>query len=213
MNQFNKKIFSLKDIKYPWILVISFIHFGISFYIDRIQSNDPIWLIISYWIAFLIAVLWGAINYIGHIRMNAIYKKQDDILAYVNQLAMSKDDKLELQTYLEDYVQDLIRQGKTKEDATREAINQFKVKEFLSLSKNTSIFNLHAHYYLIGWTIVLAITFILICILGLMIESTTLIFLIIEVSLFVYSLGLFGMFFVYKLLDALIYRKLSELFS
>jgi hypothetical protein len=83
----------------------------------------------------------------------------------VNQLAMSEEDKLELQTYLEAYVQDLIQQGKTKDEAAREAINQFKVIEFLSLSKNTSFLNLHAHFHLIGWVTILTIAFIMINIL------------------------------------------------
>ena len=44
----------------------------------------------------------------------------------------------------------------------RKAINQFKVQEILSLSKDTMLFNLHAHYYLIGWAILAAIVDIII---------------------------------------------------
>ncbi len=212
MSQHIRKIFSLKDIKHSWILLLSVTLFGISFYIDRLYSNDPIWIQGSFWISFTLAVLWGALNYISQIRMNNMYKKQDDIQEYVNQLAMSEEDRLELQTYLEDYVQDLTEQGTTKEDATREAINQFKVKEFLSLSKNTMFFNLHAHYYLIGWTIVIIFSFSLVWLIGIITFPKLLIILTIEVTLFAYGLGFFGMFFMYKLIDAIIYRKFKELF-
>ncbi|MFY0758609.1 permease prefix domain 1-containing protein [Metabacillus dongyingensis] len=133
MSQQKKKIFSLGDIKYSWILSLSAIFFGITNYLDRMYSNDPAWVHAGYWISFAIAVLWGVLNYISHIRMNNMYKKQDDLQLYVNQLVMSEEDKLELRTYLEDYVQDLMKQGNTEADAMREAINQFKVKEFLSL--------------------------------------------------------------------------------
>jgi hypothetical protein len=100
VSQLIKKIYSLKDIIYAWLLVISKVLFGFSFYIDRINLNDPIWLLIIFFISFAIAILWGTVDYIGHIRMNAMYQKQNNIRAYVNQLAMSEEDKLELQTYL-----------------------------------------------------------------------------------------------------------------
>ncbi|USK31022.1 permease prefix domain 1-containing protein [Bacillus sp. CMF21] len=175
-------------------------------------SNDPLWVHAGYWISFAIAVLWAVLNYISHIRMNNMYKKQDDLQVYVNQLVMSEEDKLELRTYLEDYVQDLMKQGNTEADAMREAINQFKVKEFLSLSKNTMFFNLHAHYYLIGWTFLSVIASILVWIFELTLFPYPLITLTIESIFIAYAIGLFGMFFLYKIIDAVIYRKFKELF-
>lgn len=212
MSQIIRKIFSFGDIKYSWILILSAVLFGISNYTDRLFSNDPIWVQVGYWISFAIAILWGALNYISHIRMNSLYKKQDDLRLYVNQLAMSEEDKLELQTYLEDFVQDLIKQGNTEADATREAINQFKVQEFLTLSKNTLLFNLHAHYYLIGWTIILIIVSILLWLLELSIFLYLSFLTTIVITLIVYATGLFGMFFLYKIIDAAIYQKYKELF-
>lgn len=212
MRQHIKKIFSLGDIKYSWILILSAILFGISNYVDRHYSMDPIWIDVLYWISFAIAVLWGAVNYISHIRMNNMYKQQNDIAQYVNQLAMSEEDKLELQTYLEDYVQDLIEQGMTESDATREAINQFKVQEFLSLSKNSMFFNLHAHHYLFGWTIVSIIASILVWLLEITFLPYPFITLTLESIFIAYAIGLFGMFFLYKIIDATIYRKFKELF-
>lgn len=212
MSQLIRKIFSLGDIKYIWILILSGALFGISNYTDRLFSNDPIWVLAGYWISFAIAALWGALNYISHIRMNSMYKKQGDIRLYVNQLAMSEEDKLELQIYLEDYVQDLMKQGNTEADATREAINQFKVQEFLSLSKNTLLFNLHAHYYLIGWTIIFIIVSILVWVLELSIIPFASFTTTIVITFIVYAIGLFGMFFLYKIIDAAIYKKFKELF-
>ncbi|GIN69876.1 hypothetical protein J14TS2_03510 [Bacillus sp. J14TS2] len=208
----SKKIFSIGDMKYRWILLFSTLIFGIFNYTDRLYSNDPVWILVGYWISIAIAVLWTALNYISHIRMNSMYKKQDDLQLYVNQLAMSDEDKLELRTYLEDFVEDLMKQGNTEADATREAINQFKVKEFLSLSKNTMFFNLHGHYYLIGWTIVSIIAFIIVWLLGITIFPYRSITLTIESIFIAYAIGIFGTFVMYKMIDAVIYRKFKELF-
>ncbi|MFP7224529.1 hypothetical protein SFC42_15705 [Priestia filamentosa] len=212
MGRYLRKIFSLEDIKYSWILLLSSFLFGITNFIDQLYSGDPIWVLISYWFSIAIAVLWGALNYISHIRMNSLYKKQDDIRLYVNQLAMNEEDKLELQTYLEDYVHDLIQQGNSEVDATREAINQFKVKEFLNLSKNSLFFNLHAHYYLVGWTIVSILASIVVWALDVAIFPYSLITLTLEITFIVYAFGLFGMFILYKIIDTTIYRKFKDLF-
>ncbi|MFD0871051.1 MULTISPECIES: permease prefix domain 1-containing protein [Paenibacillus] len=208
-----RKLFSLCDVKYGWVLLGSSALFGISNYFDQTYINDPIWVHISYWFSFAIAVLWGVLNYISHVRLNSMYKKQNDIQKYVNQLAMSEEDKLELQTYLEDYVQDLIQQGKTEDEAAREAINQFKVKEFLSLSKNTMFFNLSAHYYLIGWTTITVISIILAWLLETALFPDSLVIEAVENVLAAYSIGLLGMFFLYKLIDAAIYQKFKEVFE
>ncbi|WFA07026.1 hypothetical protein [Bacillus sp. HSf4] len=213
MRHIFKKMFSLNDIQFFWVLIASSILFAFSFYFDRIHSHDPFWIVICYYISFAIAVVWGAVNYISHIRMNAMYNKQNDIRAYVNQLAMNEEEKLELQTYLEDYVEDLISQGKTKDEAAAEAINQFKVKEFLSLSKSTSFFNLHAHHYLFGWSLILMTALFLLWLFGIWLGVFPLMFLVIEATLFAYGFGFFGMFFVYKLVDAAIYKKFKELLS
>ncbi|MGM0867577.1 MAG: hypothetical protein ACQEWF_23280 [Bacillota bacterium] len=212
MTQHIRKIFSLGEIKYSWILLLSSVLFGLSNYLDRIYSNDPIWVLASYWISFTIAVLWGAINYISHIRLNNMYKNQDDIMSYVYQLVMNKEDKLELQTYLEDFKKDLMEQGNTEADATREAIKQFKVKEILSLSKNTMFFNLHAHYYLIGWVIVSVIASILFLLFEFTLIPYPLITHTLISVLMAYSFGLFGLFFLYKIIDAVIYQRFKELF-
>ncbi|KOP77673.1 hypothetical protein LIS82_02145 [Cytobacillus solani] len=211
MSQFMRKMFSLNDIKYSWILLLSIILCFLIFYIDRADLLiDSAIVTTGYLLSFSIAVLWGAINYIGHIRMNVMYQKQNNIHAYVAQLALSQEDKWELQAYLEDFAEDLIQQGKTKEDASIEAINHFKVQEILSLSKNTLLFNLHAHYYLLGWVILACIFFTFIGVFWIVLFASSTLLLIVESMLFAYSLGFVGLFFVYKLFDAMIYRKLKE---
>jgi hypothetical protein len=152
------------------------------------------------------AVLWCAANYVGHIRINAMYRKQNDIDAYIAPLAMNTEEKLELRNYLEDFAQDLMNQGMQEEQATAEAIRHFKVKELLSLSKNSSLFHLHAHYYLFGWA---AAAFVLLILLwfvnGLWFPHAVLL-LVLETILFVYGSALVLLFFVYKLLDAFLDR-------
>ena len=206
-----RKAFSLYDIKYCWLLIVSLAICGAFFYVDRSYNpDDQFWLSVGYGVSFGMAVLWSGTNYIGHIRINAMYRKQNDIQAYVEQLAMSSEDKVELRNYLEDYAEDLMNQGKSEAQATAEAISQFKVKELLSLSKNSSLFHLHAHYYLLGWS---AVAFIL---LGLLVVTdglfvlNSLMTLIIVTILAVYGASFIFLFFIYKVLDVLIYQKLHK---
>lgn len=210
MAPMNRKLFSLNDIKYSRILLFSIILCAVTFFIDRqYDFSDPFWVSFCYGISFAVAVVWGAVNYIGHVRVNVMYQKQTDIHSYVSQLAMNQDDRLELQNYLEDYAEDLMRQGRTEEEASREAIAQFKVKELMSLSKNTMIFDLHAHYYLIGWAILAISAFIIVGIIGFSLFPTSPLLIITESILFAYSGGFIALFLIYKLLDSLISSRLK----
>lgn len=119
----------------------------------------------TYGSAFFSAVIWGILNYIGHINVSAKYKKYDNIDAYVENLAMSGEEKTELKAYLADFAEDLASQGKMKEEAIKMAIDQFKVKEFTSLSKNGSLLDLPTHYYLVGYISIAAIAVIILQIL------------------------------------------------
>jgi len=205
------KMFSLSDIKYAWLLILSIVVCGTFFYVDRTSDpDDQILLSIGYSVSFALAVLWSGVNYIGHIRINAMYRKQNDIEAYVEQLAMSGEDKTELRNYLEDYAQDLMNQGKSREEATEEAISQFKVKELLSLSKNTSLFQLHAHYYLFGWAIAAFTLLLLLAVLNGIFLSSPLLLIIAETIFAAYGAAFIFLFFIYKMLDALLYQKLRH---
>lgn len=214
MGPFTKKMFSLHDIKYSWILLLSMALCFFIFYVDRSDYlADSAWLTIGYLLSFTVAVIWGALNYVGHIRINVMYQKQNDIHAYVAQLAMNQEDKMELQAYLEDFAEDLMKRGRTKAEASREAINEFKVQEILSLSKNTLLFNLHAHFYLLGWTILGFLVFILVGIFWVTLWPSSMMLLIIESMLFAYGIGFVGLFLIYKVLDTMIYRMFKDQLS
>ncbi|TNJ62337.1 hypothetical protein FE784_31100 [Paenibacillus hemerocallicola] len=205
------KAFSLNDIKYYWLLVLSIVLCGAFVYWDRMDSPDKtLWLSVGYGASFGLAVLWSGANYVGHIRINAMYRKHNDIQAYVEQLAMNDEDKMELRNYLEDYTQDLMSQGKTKEQATAEAISQFKVKELLSLSKHTSLFDLHAHHYLLGWAAVAFVLLLLLELLDGLLFSHSLLTMIVESILAAYGAAFIMLFFIYKVLDVWVYRKLNS---
>lgn len=130
-----RKVFCLRDIKYSWLLLLSIAFCFLVFYIDRSDMKDPGWLTIGYLLAFALAVVWGVINYIGHIRMNVMYQKQNNIQAYVENLAMGKEDKLELQHYLEDYAADLIMQGKPKMKLQRKRLTNSRFRKFYPYQK------------------------------------------------------------------------------
>jgi hypothetical protein len=214
MANLSRKVFSLEEIRYTWILLLSIIICVVTFFCDEyLNPDDQIWLSISYYVSFILATIWSVVNYAGHIRMNSLYRKQNNIGAYVTQLALNKEDQLELQNYLEDFAADLEQQGRSKEEAAKEAINQFKVKEFLSMSKHTQPFELHGHHYLIGYALLMLASALLLFILDQAIAPGTLILFIIQVVLAVYGVCFIALFMLYRIVDKLIYRKLKQYFS
>jgi hypothetical protein len=82
--------------------------------------------IVVYGASFLVALLWSILNYIGHLQIRAIYKKHDNIEAFVKRLTLSKEEKAELTEYLNDFVKDLEEIGSTHEEAVKTAISLFK---------------------------------------------------------------------------------------
>ncbi|MDQ0058658.1 hypothetical protein [Paenibacillus harenae] len=213
MTNLTRKIFSMGELRYAWLLLISSLLCIATFYVDeQFDPGDQFWLSIAYFTSFALAAFWAGMNYVGHIRMNNIYRKQNDIRAYVDQLALSGEDKLELQNYLEDFSSDLELHGKTKEEAAKEAINQFRAKEFLSMSKYTSPFESHGHHYLLGYgflAIAAALFFVLI---DHVLVSLSLIMLIMKTVLAVYGTCFIALLILYKILDRFIYRKLRDYF-
>lgn len=206
-----KKTFNLSDIKYSWLLLLSMVIFILSLYFEKISSSiTPLTQWITYGSAFLSAVIWSVLNYIAHIKVNANYKKYDDIKTYVDNLVMSKDDKLELMAYLEDYAADLSSQGKTKAEAVQIAINQFRVQEFSSISKNNSVLNLPIHYYLIGYVLVDIALVIVLALLTNTVFHGYFWLSAFEFTLAAYGVGFLGLFFLYKLFDAAISKKINN---
>ncbi|MFE6799214.1 hypothetical protein [Paenibacillus chitinolyticus] len=214
MTNLTRKILSLDELKYAWLLVLSIVICIATFFIDEhFDPNNQLGLTLSYFSSFLLAAIWGGVNYVGHIRTNSLYKKKNDIHAYVSQLALSRDDKTELQNYLEDFAADLELKGMKKEEAEKEAINQFRAKEFLSMSKYTSPFESHGHHYLIGYALISITLAVVIALIERTIASPSLFFLIMITIFAVYGISLGALFMVYRVLDKLIYKKLKDYFS
>lgn len=201
-----RKIFNLTDIKNSWLLIASMIIFLLSLYTEKVKGA----IIPLYALAIVSAVIWGILNYINHIKVNANYKKFDNIETYVDNLVINKDEKLELKSYLEDFAADLISQGKTSKEAVQIAINQFRVQEFSSLSKNNSILNLPIHYYLIGYVLIDIALILILEFLRITILASSFWLSAIEFMFIVYGVGLIGLFFLYKMLDTVISKKLNE---
>lgn len=209
MQYFFRKVFSLQDIKYSWLLLISVMIFMTTFYLDLHFGPSKVQMIalVGYGSAFIVATLWGASNYIGHVRINALYQKNNDIQAFVSQLAVNKEEKKELQMYLEDYAQDQVNQGKARNEAAKEAIGQFKIGEFSSLSKSTMIFHLHAHYYLGGWALIAMLAALIFILMGNAFSS--LFVLVLGYTFLFFGVGFVVLFCIYKVVDVALYKKIK----
>lgn len=206
-----KKIFNLSDIRYPWILLLSMILFMFSLYNNKVNPDINVRLkLLTYGTSIGCAFVWSILNYIDHIKVNAIYKRSDNIDSYVNSLIMKKDDKEDLKQYLNDFVQDLESNGKTRDEAVRTAISQFQVNEFTSLSKNTGIFDLPGHYYLIGYVLIFIFAIILTQVMINMGVGERFWLYAINFMLALYSLSFLGLLLLYKLIDNIVARKIAH---
>lgn len=206
-----KKIFNLSDIRYPWIILISMLLFVFSLYNNKINPdiNTTVELI-TYGTSVGFAFIWSILNYVDHIKVNAIYKKNDSIEAYVDSLIMKKEEKEDLKEYLNDFVRDLEEGGKTKDEAIKTAISQFQVKEFTSLSKNAGILELPTHNYLIGYVLVFMTAAVVISSLTNTILSNLFWLHAINFMLVLYSISFIGLLLLYKLIDRVVAKKLMH---
>lgn len=214
MTNFLRKAFSLGEIRFGWILLLSIALCSITFFYDEhFNPEDQFWLALFYYVSFTLALVWSLANYVRHIRMNSLYRRQNDIHTYVAQLALNKEDKLELQNYLEDFAADLEHQGRSKEEAAKEAINQFKVKEFLSMSKHTRPFETHGHHYLMGYALLAFAAAFLLAIIDQTTTQDVLFLYIMQVVLAVYGVCFIALFVLYKTFNKFLYQKVKQYFS
>lgn len=183
--------------------------FATTLYIDYKDhpSYTPFAILLCYGFAIVIAGMWSIINYINHIKIHAMYRKDHDLASFVERLAMDKDEKAELLAYMEDFKADLIEQGKSSEEAAKIALHHFTMQEFEKLAKDSTIFKLPAHYYLWGYTALLAVVFIFTLIL-VNLWTSPVIMVVIEATSFAYAFGFATVFFMYKVIDMMIYKKL-----
>ena len=200
-----KRIFNLIDIKYPWLLLISMLAFIIALCFNRIYPDAFTRIeIVVYSAVFLIALLWSILNYVGHLQISAIYKKHDNIEAFIKKLTMSKEEKAELTEYLNDFIKDLEENGNTHEEAVKTAISHFQVKEFTQSEGN--IFETPIHYYLLGYVSIFVELIIVIQCIDLII-SLPFIILAVSFMLMLFSVAFICLFFIYKLIDVTIAKK------
>ncbi|MGF7029159.1 hypothetical protein J2T17_000064 [Paenibacillus mucilaginosus] len=213
MDNLLRKIFSLRELRYGFLLCFSIVICVVTFYIDeKMNPSDQMWLSISYYISFTIAAIWCGTNYFAQIRMNQFFRRQNDIGAYINQLALSGEDKLELQNYLEDYATDLEQHGRTREEAAKEAIDQFRVREFLSMSKHSKLFETHGHHYLLGYAALMLSGALVLALID-RLSSPSIFFKIFISVLSVYGVSFLIVYVMYKVLDQFIYEKIKKYFS
>ena len=214
MRNWARKVFSLAELRYSPVLLLSIVVCVVAYTIDeQIDPKDQLWLAVTYYISFSLAALWCGINYIGHIRVNILYRKHGDIGAYVEQLVMDAEDKTELRNFLEDFAADLEEQGRSREEAAKEVISQFQVREFLAMSKHTVPFETHGHHYLLGYGMMLMGVCLAATSVELLLAQPPLVWLIISSVSGVYGVSLFGVYVLYKLLDRFIYNKLQKYLS
>lgn len=209
MNLFIKRMFNLSDIRYRWLLLASMILFVFSLYNNRINPDmgmEMEWM--TYGSSVICAFVWSVLNYVGHIKLNTLYRRHDSIEAYVESLAMKKQEKDDLKTYLYDFVNDLEANGKTKDEAVKIAISQFQVQEFNSISKNSGILELPSHHYLLGYALIFmaAVIFIL-CLVNTAFRDVFLLKAI-YFMLILYSAAFVVLIFLYKLLDFIMAKKI-----
>ncbi|HWO97838.1 MAG TPA: hypothetical protein VNM45_16175 [Bacillus sp. (in: firmicutes)] len=199
--------FSFNQVKYKIVLILSIVIFGLCYICDTLnqpQHTETIYLA-GYVSGIMIACFWGILNYIDHLRINPLYKQANTINEFVDELELDSDDKLELKTFMEDYVNDQVANGNDVESATNDVISQFKAQEFTGnqLSKDTFFF--HSHYYLIGNGLILFLIGIVFWFLFSQFHLAILV--TIELLGICYAFGFWLLFILYKFLNMILKKK------
>lgn len=209
MNIFIKKVFNLSDIRYSWLLFVSMLLFIFSLYYNKMNPKLSIIVeLITYGGAAGLAIVWGILNYIDHIKINAKFKKYDNVDLFVENLVMNQEEKEDLKAYLNDFVDDLQQKGRTEDEAIKTAIAQFQIQEFALLSKNNGIFELPSHYYLLGYFCIIAVAIVVIGVFTNTIFGNSFLLKAMNFTLNLYAIGLICLLFLYKLIDKLIGEKI-----
>jgi hypothetical protein len=181
--------------------------FGFSYFIDTLnqpQHTQTIYLA-GYVLGIMIASLWGILNYIDHLRINPLYKQSNTIEEFVDELELNSDDKLEIMTYMEDYVNDHVANGKDIKSATEEAISQFKVQEITENQLRKDAFFFQSHNYLIGNGLFLFLVGIFFWFLFSQFHLVLLV--TIEILGICFAFGFWILFVLYKFLNVILKKK------
>jgi len=161
--------------------------------------------LVGYALAIMIASFWGILNYIDHLRINPLYKQATTIHEFIAELELNADDKLELATYMEDYVNDQVANGEDINSATEKVIRQFKVKEITGNQLNKDMFFFHSHHYLLGNGLLFLLIGIVFWFLFSQFHSITLV--TIQLLGICYAFGFWLLFVLYKFLNIILKKK------
>lgn len=198
-------MYRLSDIKYPWLLILAMLAFVTALCFNRFYPDAFTRIeVVIYGAVFLIALLWSILNYVGHLKINAIYKRYDQVDAFIKSLTMSKGEKAELAEYLDDFVRDLVENGSTHAEAVKTAISNFQVQEFTK--SQSHIFETPTHYYLLGYaSIFIGLIIIIQCVN--FIVSLPFIIIAASFMLTLFCVAFVCLFFLYKLIDVMVAKK------
>lgn len=199
--------FSVKQISYKTILVVSMVLFFVCYYLDTVidPSNTEFIFVVGYMFAIMLAAFWSIINYIDHLRINPLYKTYDSIDQFIRDLNTTKDEKMEIRTMMVDYVTDQKKLGKNENEAIAEIISQFKNEE-LHKSNNTDVFFVHVHKYLLGLGLILIIMGLFVFLVTKVMNGNVLL-LVLQITLFCYAAGFFMSFVMYNILNKVLIKK------
>ncbi|WP_025023800.1 hypothetical protein [Companilactobacillus nodensis] len=199
--------FSIKQISYKTILVISMILFFICYYLDSVidpRQTESIF-VVGYMFAIMLAAFWSIINYIDHLRINPLYKTYESIDQFVHDLDISDDEKMEIKTMMVDYVTDQKSLGKSEDTAIREIISQFKNEE-LHKPSGSDVFFVHVHKYLLGLGSILLIAGIFVYLVN-EFSSKSVLLAVLEITLICYAAGFYLSFIMYNILNKVLIKK------
>lgn len=209
MNKLLNEIFNFKGIHFSFLLAVSALAMIGSLYYNTLHptaNNAALWLM--YGSSMAIAFIWSIINYVSHIKINSIYRRKDSVDSYVNTLSVNKAEKDELKTYLNDFVEDLMRNGKSKKEAVQYAISQFQVEEFNSLSKESNYLWISSHIYLIGYAIVSLMLSAIMFIIDVVLPSFW--FSAVGWISLMYSIGFAFLMFIYYFANKIILKTMKK---
>ncbi len=200
-----KKLFDIRQVRYPWLLVFSMVAFVGALYINRScpAEFDRVGVLV-YGGVFLIALLWGILNYAAHLQRSAVCRKFESVEGFVSALPVERQEKEELVQYPHDYVKDLEEGGKSHQQAVETAIGQFQVREITRMEGG--LMETKPHYYLLGYAVIF---FGIVLAIGCVNLAVALPFwvLAVEFMLACYGVGFAGLFVIYRLADIVISRK------
>lgn len=200
-----KKCFRFQEIKYPWVLLVSMILFVAMLFVNRLFPQDFAKIEnVAYGIVCLTALLWALLNYHAHLKAYALCGEHNSVEGFLEQLCLSREEKEELAEYLNDFVSDLESSGNTHAQAVSQAIGQFQVKEFIQ----GNALQTGSQYYLLGYRLLFTVISFIIEVLKLLFPLPF--FLSAFSFMFVcFGVGLIGLFFVYKLTDMLLKKRMQ----